>query len=224
MSGFRPRPRPEGIAPPSADDASAPVEPGTVVTSLRPRVKPQTVITASETARQQSEAASLAAQAEAQLAAASNDPSNPSLLAISRRPAPRPQDFSRAVDAAVQLAVAEAVREPEPEPAPAAEAAIALPEDDEEPELTSAAPSAPLKGTVAKKATFVNALNLSKVNLIGVYGTDSQRYALIRQANGRFKKVRVGDRFDGGQVAAITASEVRYQKGGQLVSLKLPRG
>lgn len=224
MSGFRPRPRPEGIAPPSADDASAPIEPGTVVTSLRPRAKPQAVITASEAARLQSEAASLAAQADAQLATASNDPSNPSLLAISRRPAARPQDFSRAVDAAVQLAVAEAVREPEPEPAPAAEAAIAHPEDDQEPELTSAAPSAPLKGTVAKKATFVNALNLSKVNLIGVYGTDSRRYALIRQANGRFKKVRVGDRFDGGQVAAITASEVRYQKGGQLVSLKLPRG
>lgn len=225
LSGFRPRARPDDLTPPSADDASTPVLSGTEVASLRPRQKPQTVISASETARQQSEAASLAAQAEAQNVAAfeaPNNPSNASLLAISRRPATRPEDFDRAVGAAVELAVAEAVRQPDPEPQP--EAANPLPEDDQEPEVVSATRSVPLKGTVAKKATFVNALNLSRMNLIGVYGTDSKRYALVRQANGRFKKVRVGDRIDGGQVAAITASEMRYQKDGRLVSLKLPRG
>lgn len=224
LSGFRPRARPEGLSPPSADDAAAPLDSATQVTSLRPRERPPTVLSASEAARQQSASASLALQAGAEAAvdaALAEDTSNPSLLAISRRPTARPKDFDRAVGAAVELAVAEAVREPEAEPQ--AEAAVALPEDDQEPELAAVAPSAPLKGTVAKKATFVNALNLSKVNLIGVYGTDSRRYALVRQANGRFKKVRVGDRIDGGQVAAITASEVRYQKDGRLVSLKLPR-
>jgi translation initiation factor 6 (eIF-6) len=70
----------------------------------------------------------------------------------------------------------------------------------------------------------VNALNLSRINLIGVYGTQSNRYALIRQSNGRYKRVEVGDRIDGGVVQAITANEVRYQKGGRLIALQMPQG
>jgi len=77
---------------------------------------------------------------------------------------------------------------------------------------------------VAKQATFTNAINLSKINLIGVYGTQSKRYALVRQANGRYKKVAVGDSIDGGRVAAITATEVRYQKGGRMLALAMPKG
>ena len=80
------------------------------------------------------------------------------------------------------------------------------------------------EASVAKQATYVNALNLSKTNLIGVYGTQSNRYALVRMSNGKYKKVRVGDRIDGGTVQAITQSEVRYQKGGRLVALKMPKG
>ncbi|MFD2104476.1 pilus assembly protein PilP [Tabrizicola soli] len=76
---------------------------------------------------------------------------------------------------------------------------------------------------MAKQATFADAINLSKLNLIGTYGTDSRRYALIRQSNGRYKKVTVGDKIDGGTIKAITETEVRYQKGGRLLSLKLPR-
>ena len=64
----------------------------------------------------------------------------------------------------------------------------------------------------------------SRITLIGLYGTSSNRYALVRQANGRFVKVSVGDRLDGGSVAAITENELRYQKGGQIVALKMPKG
>jgi hypothetical protein len=46
----------------------------------------------------------------------------------------------------------------------------------------------------------------------------------VRQPNGRFKKVKVGDRFEGGQVAAITESELRYSKGGQMIAMQMPRG
>ena len=125
--------------------------------------------------------------------------------------------------------IPEPILEPEPEPEPVAKAqpkaaAPAAPEDDGEPEVASAAPSIPTKASVAKQATFKNAINLSKVNLIGVYGTSSNRHALIRQANGRFKKVKVGDKIDGGQIAAITASEVRYKKGGKMVTLAMPKG
>jgi hypothetical protein len=67
-------------------------------------------------------------------------------------------------------------------------------------------------------------INLSKVALIGVYGTDSNRYALVRQPNGRFVKVSVGDQLDGGRVAAITGKELRYQKSGQMVALSMPKG
>ena len=92
--------------------------------------------------------------------------------------------------------------------AAAAPAPAAKPEEvDEldEPEVASAAPSIPTKASVAKQATYANAINLSKINLIGTYGTDSRRYALIRQSNGKYKKVKVGDKIDGGTVKAITA-------------------
>jgi Tfp pilus assembly protein PilP len=163
-------------------------------------------------------------------------------VAVSRKPAARPRDLSRAVEAAAAAAVRakppEPVAEPEPEPEQVASAAPAkrtpspkpeptvfsAPEADDEPEAPSSAPRTVLKGTVAKQATFVNAINLSKVNLIGVYGTQSKRYALIREANGRYKKVKVGDRVDGGRVEAITSNEVRYQKGGRIVTLAMPKG
>ena len=155
-------------------------------------------------------------------------------VAISRKPAARPRDLSRAVEAAV----AAVAREPQPEPEAAPEPQprlAAIPdkntdknssaEADGEPEIASAAPKIPTKATVAKQATFKNAINLSKLNLIGVYGTQSKRYALVRTAAGRYKKVRVGDTIDGGgRVAAITATEVRYQKGGRLIALAMPKG
>ena len=115
----------------------------------------------------------------------------------------------------------EARAEPEPEPQEQA----ASPEAEPEPEVVaSAAPRIPTRANVAKQATFRNAINLSKVNLIGIYGTPSSRYAMVRTSGGRFTRVKVGDRVDGGTVAAITASEVRYKKGGRMLTLAMPRG
>ena len=113
-----------------------------------------------------------------------------------------------------------AKKDPAPDIKPDEQSEIDVPEV----AVSSAAPKIPTKASVAKSATYVNALNLSKTNLIGVYGTHSKRYALIRQANGKYKKVKVGDRIDGGQVKAITQNEVRYQKGGRLIILKMPKG
>ena len=86
------------------------------------------------------------------------------------------------------------------------------------------APKVPSSTTVARSATVKNQLNLGRVNLIGVYGTPSSRRALIRLSNGRYQKVKVGDRIDGGRVAAIGDSELRYVKSGRNVVLKMPRG
>ena len=85
-------------------------------------------------------------------------------------------------------------------------------------------PKIPSKNSVAKQATVKNAINLRQVNLIGVYGKPSSRRALVRLSNGRYKKVVVGDRIDGGKVSAIGDSELRYVKRGRNVVLKMPQG
>lgn len=86
------------------------------------------------------------------------------------------------------------------------------------------APNIPSSASVARSATLENAINLKKINLIGIYGTSDNRRALVRLANGKYEKVQVGDRLDGGKVTAISNEELRYTKGGRNLSLKMPRG
>lgn len=86
------------------------------------------------------------------------------------------------------------------------------------------APKIPTTASVARQATIDNAINLRRLNLIGVYGTPANRRALVRLPSGRYKKLKVGDRLDGGKVVAIGDSELRYQKRGKNVTLKMPRG
>lgn len=234
LSGFRPQDRPADLATPAAaagDDASLAPAADSRFASLRPRARASSPLAP-------------APEAETAAAASLVDTGGTALaVAVSMRPEPRPRDLSRAVEAAVAAAVRqpEPQAEPEPEPAPApvqvaaaqppakaakpAKAQPADPEHEEEPEVDNSRDRSPrLSGTVAKQATFVNALNMSKTALIGVYGTPSKRYALIRTSNGRYKKVKVGDSVDGGKVAAISQSEVTYQKGGRSYTLTLPQG
>ena len=77
---------------------------------------------------------------------------------------------------------------------------------------------------VAAEATLKDAINLRKINVIGIYGSGSNRRALVRMTTGRRVMVEVGDRLDGGRVAAISDSELRYVKGGRNVVLKIPKG
>ena len=86
------------------------------------------------------------------------------------------------------------------------------------------APSIPSSASVARQATMKNEINLRRINLIGVYGNASNRRALIRLSSGRYKKVKVGDRIDGGKVVAIGEDQLRYQKGGRDHTLKMPSG
>jgi hypothetical protein len=83
-------------------------------------------------------------------------------------------------------------------------------------------PVLPTRASVAKRATIKNAINLSKLNLIGVYGTSSKRRALLRLPTGRYVKVKVGDRVAGGQVSAIGNGSVNYVKAGRNTVLKVP--
>jgi hypothetical protein len=228
LAGARPRPRPEGLVVPAPDDGAALSDPAAApaadsrLASFRPEPRPAAVLAAGENARQASAAASLAS------AAVSDGPVSPTAVAISRRPAARPADMSRAVEAAVAEATRPSARPktPEPEPQPEAVAKadpdVHLPEADDEPE-TFKASAIPTKASVAKQATLSNALDLRSTSLIGVYGTASKRYALIRTSAGSFKKVKIGDRLDGGKIVAITDSELRYQKGAKTLILAMPK-
>ena len=231
LAGARPRARPADLSPPPTNSgalipASALTDPLLAAapnTGLRPAARPQSIVEAGLEAQQaQLAAASLASGALA-------DPNRSVLaIAVSRRPAARPADMARAVEAAVAAAarLPEPAPQPEPEPQQAATPDIA-PEmlaeaESDEPE--AAMPAVPTRASVAKQATVANVLNLSKLSLIGIYGTPSNRHALVRQSNGRYVKVAVGDRIDGGRVAAITDSELRYQKGGRMLVLEMPQG
>lgn len=87
----------------------------------------------------------------------------------------------------------------------------------------AAPPRIPTSASVARRATVNNALNLRKLNLIGVYGTAANRRALVRLPSGRYKKVQVGDRIDGGRVIAIGEGQLQYQKGGRNRTLTMPK-
>ncbi|MBL4916305.1 hypothetical protein [Szabonella alba] len=221
----RPETRPASAEPPEQDDSAPPASEqaeddaalsttaDSQLAGARPRLRPEELAEAASLA-----AAAAAAEAEAAAARLAALP-----VPISLRPAGRPADFSRAVAAAVASATqASTAAAAAPAQRQAAPAEI---EEEDEPEVAvSAAPRIPTRASVAQQATFSNAINLSRINLIGVYGTASNRYALVRSGNGRFTKVKVGDRIDGGTVAAITSNELRYQKGGRMLSLAMPRG
>lgn len=234
-----------------AEAAVAVIPPEQRMTSLVPRSRPAAISAAfakaeeqrrlDDEARKVAAAASLSAAAAAQeLAAASQAEAAAATataagpvaggIGISRLPPSKPRNFDRRVQTALAAALTPRVApEPEPQPAPAVQEAsrtvtTAEPGEDEEGAPAATAPKIPTKASVSQQATFANAINLGRTNLIGVYGSPSRRYALIRTSSGSFKKVRVGDRIDGGTIAAITDSEVRYQKSGRLVALAMPKG
>lgn len=128
--------------------------------------------------------------------------------AQSARPDTRPRNFARIVRSAQRAAPA-----PAEETRVAAAASVAP---------RTVAPALPSSASVARSATVKNAINLRRVNLIGVYGKPASRRALVRLANGRYRKVSVGDRIDGGRVSAINNSELRYTKGSRNLVLKMP--
>lgn len=182
---------------------------------LRPRARPETLAETTERSqfggRTRDEIATLrprirpeTAKAEAEVAEPDAPPSELAVVA-SLRPEQRPRNIAALVEQARAS-----------QPTQVAVAAPAVPRETR--------PSGTTRASVARAATTDNAINLRRVNLIGVYGTPSNRSALVRLANGRFVKVQVGDRVDGGRVSAIGESALRYVKGGRNITLALPTG
>lgn len=218
LVGARPKARPDNLAE-TNERANLDGLTRSELAGFRPLLRPQSV-------QQQAEAAAAAAAAETTATVDTNDAVEAALatpevtnsfdnatqlaIAASRRPDTRPRNFARVVRRAERSAARTA--EPQAETRVAAVA----------PRVVT--PKVPSSTTVAKEATVRNAINLRKINLIGVYGKPSSRRALVRLANGRYKKVVVGDRIDGGRVSAIGEGELRYNKSGRNVVLKMPRG
>lgn len=216
LAAFRPVQRPDNLTD-LRERATLGGRSRSELADIRPQQRPESAQAQAEAiARAVAEAENdTAAEVEEALSAATR-----LAVATSRKPASRPGNFSRIV-AAVREAQESA---PAVQTASASTASAARATGPAVSRSSRASPTGPTRASVARAATDNNALALGKVALVGVFGTSSNRRALVRMPNGRFKKVSVGDRVDGGRVAAIGSSELRYTKGGRTVTLKMPKG
>lgn len=206
LDGLRPPPRPDDAVP----DDLLPAPPTTAFSGPRPAPRPDG-LAPEETS------ATPAVDIDGALAGILDGAADPlasatsSAVARSVRPDNRPNNFDRVV----QQARARQSRAAQSAPAAAEPDAVSS---------AAAQPSGPVPRTVASAATQENAINLRRINLIGVYGRPNDRRALVRLSNGRYVRVGVGDRLDGGRVAAINDNALNYVKSGRTVTLEIPRG
>ncbi len=87
--------------------------------------------------------------------------------------------------------------------------------------MTSSPPSAETPKQVAELAT--EQVNLPRVALIGIFGSEADPRALIRRPNGKIDRVAVGDTAAGGIVTAIGADKVVITQRGDTKVLQLPQ-
>jgi hypothetical protein len=218
IAKMRPQPRPSNLVEQNERSVNGGLS-RSELAQLRPRLRPAAELAIAQPALEvdpatenaQNDAA--AAAAAASLAALAprvegiiiEGPPNPQAVTASVRPDGRPKNFARII-----------------------KRAKANQTTDQGTRVASVAPKVvvpkiPSSASVAKSATVKNAINLRNVNLIGVYGKPSSRRALVRLSNGRYQKVQVGDRIDGGRVSAIGDNELRYKKGSRNLTLKMPK-
>lgn len=211
LKDFRPKARPANLVPTVAEP---PTHADPRLAGFRPRGRSAAVAA-------QAPAPAAAPASDAASTAGLNGAAQPTVVSamavdVSRLPPARPAALAQAVNAAVNQAVAEATP-------PANDTSASGGGGDSEPEPVAAAPNIPSNASVAKTATEKDVLAMNKLTLIGIFGSDSARYAYVRLSNGALKKVKVGDALDGGTVVAISATDLRYQKNGKVITLAMPR-
>jgi hypothetical protein len=165
--------------------------------SIRPESRPLSL---------QEEAAAAAEEAAADASPGDLASASELAVAVSYLPNQRPAN----IDALVEQARAAGNSGPAPPVAASASDTI-------EPDIPSSA-------SVTRAAAEDGSINLRNLNLIGVSGSSGSRRALVRLPSGRFVTVEVGDRLDGGQVAAIGESSLQYVKRGRTITLEVPAG
>jgi hypothetical protein len=216
LSAFRPNARPSNLIETNERAALGGLT-RSELGDMRPRLRPASAQETAQAASASAAAASLVPQQSASAQALVQIEEEENLLAtataravpVSLRPDARPLNFAAVVERARATAAPAA-------PTQVASAAPVAPR--------VVTPTIPSSASAAREATVRNAINLRQVNLIGVYGKPSSRRALVRLGNGSYRKVEVGDRIDGGRVSAIGDAELRYQKSGRDIVLKMPRG
>lgn len=190
--------------PETGGDSAVTASPGgLVLTALRPAARPESLI---------ARPAERAAAPDDATPEVTSD--SPYAVAQSLRPSQRPQDFSRRV----QQTMAAVQQRQQQAPAAAQQAA---PVQQASAPARTATPQIPTSASVAREATQARAINLRQLNLLGTFGTRSNRTALVRLSNGRVQQVRVGDPLDRGQVTAIGESELTYVRSGRTVRLRV---
>jgi hypothetical protein len=210
LGTFRPTPRPEDLGA-AAEPADPAVETPTIQRAAIVPLPRSDAPTGTEAATTAAAASLFPRAGDPPEGAPPGDNTAPeteilaSAAAVQRSlvPAARPSNIDALVAAATP---------PEPAPQPVAV----------EPAAVAPAPAIPSSANVARAATQENAIRLRQVNLIGVTGTASERRALVRLPSGRFVRVAVGDRLDGGRVAAIGESTLQYVRSGRTVTLDIP--
>lgn len=217
LHAYRPRTRPDNLIE-ETEKAQLGGLTRTELAALRPRTRPQSIQDEAEAVRIAAEVAANRRdpeQAADPFASATAQATTASLV-----PRKRPSNIAQLADRARKQAERASARQ---QSAAASTAAVTKP--------TAAVsrsqrvqPKIPSRSSVAKQATIKNAVALNKVSLIGVYGSPSQRRALVRLPSGRYVKVQVGDRLDGGRVSAISESKLNYKKGSRNLTLALPKG
>ncbi|MCR8546699.1 hypothetical protein M4578_02570 [Salipiger sp. P9] len=217
---------PEQEAAPQAAPAADPAQ--DQLRQLRPQPRPDDLV-------EQTERANLGGISIAELAGkrpAMRPPSAQEQAAEAQQDAPQQEPTAEAPAPATPPATALAVATSlQPQTRPRNMDTIVQRADRETVQTASAGPiriqpgpKVPQNANVAKEATVRNQINLREMNLIGVFGKPSSRRALVRLSNGRLQNVKVGDRLDGGRVAAIGESELQLTKGGRNIVLRMPRG
>lgn len=227
LASFQPTPRPDDLI----ERRERQILGGFTLTELaarRPQARPPSVQQLAQQARAAEAAAAAAAEAVAQSREAGAEATvveiSASDLAVGRSlvPRSRPSDIAEIV--ARVVATRTAAAQSGGSAGPAAGASTAAVRTAAAPAPATAAPSIPSNASVTRAATVRNGINLHRVNLIGVTGTPSDRRALVRLPSGRFVTVGVGDRVDGGRVAAIGQRSLQYVKNGRNITLEVPSG
>ncbi|MFD1883085.1 hypothetical protein [Paracoccus pacificus] len=112
-----------------------------------------------------------------------------------------------------------------PSPPPGLSRVPQAQELDNEPEPERVVPKGgPTAAGVARTATQSRGIDLRRTTLIGIFGAGRNSRALVRTGNGRFVKLKLGDRLDGGVINSIGNGQVTYVKGGRQQALRILDG
>ncbi len=219
LAKVRPAGRPRGLKPPVEPKAEEPkpeVKPEPEIAEPKPEAKPEPEKPDTSSAEN---AAAVAAAAAAAAAKTTITVPKPAAVA-SKRPSVRPRSVER--QAARAAAAAAAPAKPSSNDSGGSSTSssrkVTVARSNE-----IARPSGTAPRTVQRNATVANAVNLRRINLMGISGTKNSPKALVRMPNGKFITVKVGDRLDGGRVSSIGNNQLRYVKGGRNITLKMPR-